>query len=251
MEKTDIDLEEKVTAKYKKWILNYISYVFFVDPTSKPGERVYSSAGVTFINTGERKFAVTNERVIEEYIRIFNTDERIKFHLGPFVIDIENRIIDANSNCDLATFEVKTYEVNRLNSQFCYIKHWDPKRIEKGEYIVFAGYAEILHKKIKSNSVYLDSTVFMEEVQSVDEMGFKFSLNDANYRNYLSYRKNSELTKREGFNGAGVFCINQNESILLLEPVGIIYKGMDDGQTQKARHIDFINKYGEIDYAGN
>lgn len=251
MEKTDIDLKEKVTAKYKKWVLNYISYIFFVDPVSEPGKRVYSSAGVTFINTGKRKFAVTNERVIAEYIRVFNTDERIKFHLGPFIIDIENRIIDANSNYDLATFEVKAYEVDRLNSQFCYIKPWEPKRIEKGEYIVFAGYPEILHKKIKSNSVYLDSTVFMEDVQSVDEKGFEFSLNDQNYSNYLSYRKSNELTELGGFNGAGVFCINQNDSILLLEPVGVIYKGIDDGQTQKVRHINFIDKYGEIDYAGN
>jgi hypothetical protein len=251
MEKTDLDLKEKIAAKYNKWVLNYVSYVFFVDPVSKPGKRVYSSAGVTFIDTGERRFAVTNERIIAEYIRIYDTDKRVKFHLGPFIIDIENRIIDTNSNYDLATFEVKAYEVDRLNSQFCYVRPWAPKRIEKGEYVVFAGYPGILHKKIKSNSVSLDSAVFTEEIQSVDENGFKFSLNDPNYENYLSYRKSSEFTELGGFSGAGVFCINQNNSILFLEPVGIIYKGINDWQTQKVRHIDFINEYGEIDYAGN
>ena len=251
MKKTEIDIKQRIAEKYQKWVLNYVSYVFFVDVVSKPGKRVNFSAGVTFIDTGQRRFAVTNERVIAEYIKVFDTDERIKFHLGPFIIDIENRIIDTNSNCDLATFEVKAYEVDRLNSQFCYTNPWAPRRIEMGEYVVFAGYPEILHKKIRLNSVSLDSAVFIEEIQSVNEKDFEFSLNDQNYDNYLSYKKSSELTELGGFSGAGVFCINQDNSILFLEPVGIIYKGINDWQTQKARHIDCINEYGEIDYAGN
>ena len=251
MIKTDIDIKQKIAEKYQKWVLNYVSYVFFVDVVSKPGKRVNFRAGVTFIDTGQRRFAVTNERVIAEYIRVFDKDERIKFHLGPFIIDIENRIIDTNSNCDLATFEVKAYEVNRLNSQFCYKNPWSPRRIEKGEYVVFAGYPEILHKRISSSLVSMNSVVFIEEIQSVNEKVFEFSLNDQNYGNYLSYRKDSELTEVGGFSGAGVFCINRNNSILSLEPVGIIYKGINDWQTQKARHIDFINEYGEIDYLGN
>ncbi len=250
MENTDIDLKERVTAKYKNWVLNYVAYVFFVDSVSKPGKRIYLSAGVTFINTGKRKFAVTCERVIEEYIRIFSTDERIKFHLGPFIIDIENRIIDANSKYDLATFEVKDSEAERLNSQFCYTSPWPPKRIKKGKFVVFAGYPEILHKKISPNSISLDSEVFVEEIQSVNKKDFVFSLNYQNYSNFLSYKKSSELTGLGGFSGAGVFCINQNDSILIPEPVGIVYKGINDWQTQKARHIDIIDEYGEIDYAG-
>ena len=251
MIKTDIYIKQKIANKYRDWVLNYVSYVFFVDSISKSGKKLYFSAGVTFIDTGERRFAVTNERVIAEYIRIFSKDKRVRFHLGPFKINIENKIIDTNSNCDLATFEVKAYEVDRLNSQFCYIKPWDPKRIKEGEQVVFAGYPGIPHNKIESNSISLDPVTFIEEIESVNEKDFKFSLYDRNYRNYLSYRKSSELTELGGFSGAGVFCINQNKSNLFLEPVGVIYQGIDDLQTLKVRHIDFINEYGEIDYAGN
>ena len=246
MEQSVLEKKKELTNQYSKWVDKYVSYIFFADPVSKQDSKIFDSASVTFIDTGQRKIAVTNEHVISEYRKLVKVHNDINFQLGSFSIDIESRLIDINKHCDLATFYIKPKEIESLNRQFCFTKSWTPKRIKEEELLIFAGYPGAFRDKIKYNYVHFDSAIYTEQIISVSDDSFKIALDRQSYKHFLGNRKNSELTDLSGFSGAGVFRINQNNPISYLEPVGIIFEGINEWQLQMGSHIDFIDKYGKI-----
>lgn len=62
-----VKLQEQVASQAMKCCLNYIIPVFFADPPDKKGGRVYKNGTCLLIDTGNKKFAITNHHVIEGF----------------------------------------------------------------------------------------------------------------------------------------------------------------------------------------
>jgi hypothetical protein len=237
----------KLVGEYQKWALNYVINTFFADPPSMPDCKIYNSATSTFIDTGSKKFAATNNHVIQQYENLIKTQSNINYQLGPLVInDINSRIIDRNKFYDLVTYELLDEEINSLGKQYCPFTPWPPAEVRKDELLFFAGYPGIWRNIKSPGKVYFQSAIFIEEIISTSPESFKIHLDIDNYKVLLGPRKFEELTDYGGFSGAGVFRINDKKQIATLEPVGIIYEGSDNWKLQFASHISVIDENGII-----
>lgn len=236
-----------LVGEYQKWALDYVIYVFFADSPKKQNSQIYNSATTTFIDTGKRKIAVTNFHVIKHYETLKHSDEEIKFQIGKLAItDIQSRIIDKSPRYDLVTYEITQKEINDLDKQWCSNRFWPPKEVKQKEVLVFAGYPGIFRKIKSRGNVYFESVIILEEIISTSPENFKIFLDIENYDRLLGHREFDELIEFGGFSGAGVFRLNETKQISTLEPVGIIFEGIDKWRIQLASHINVIKENGMI-----
>jgi len=227
-------------------VRNYIAFVIIAPPPNQSESRIYGNATCSFIDTGSRRFGITNRHVVEGFRKLREENPNMNFQIGSYVFDIENRIIDECNRPDLLTFEVSEEFMSRIGKTFCLCRTWPPLRANDDETIVFAGFPGQFREQISQDSARFGIAAMLELVTSSSENQFVIFLDRDNWIRRFGTREISELKNLGGMSGTAVFRRGKNNCIIPLEPIGIIYEGGAEWDLQFAVHIDFVRPNGTI-----
>jgi hypothetical protein len=228
-----------------EWCLNYVAPAFIADPPNQEGGGIYTNGTCSFIDTGRRKFAVTNWHVIDAFRQKKAKKADLNFQIGSVVIKIDDHIISENVRRDLATFEITDSDLAVLHKQFCSCTQWPSPRVVNDELVVFAGYPGIFRSQLSLHEALFESVHMLEMVTSASSNQFGIHFDRDAWITQTRRRKAPGLSDLGGFSGAVVFR-PKNAAITYLEPVGVIFEYSPSLDLQLIRHIDFINDDGSI-----
>lgn len=227
-------------------VRNYISFIMLAPSPNQPESRIYGNATCSFINTGSRCFGITNKHVIEEFRDLREEQPNMNFQIESHLFDIENNIIAECDNPDILTFEIAEEFMRRINKTFCPCRTWPPSRAIKDETIVFAGFPGDFRDQISQSAATFGIVAMLELVTGSSKNRFFIRIDRDNWIRRFGTREISELENLCGMSGSAVFREREINRIATLEPVGVIYAGVEGRDWQLAAHIDFIQSDGTI-----
>lgn len=239
-------IQIKIADESLKWALIYSTFIAIAERKGRSEYIVHNNATCSFIDTGVRKFAVTNFHVIEKYRELKQEKANLILQVGSCIIDIEKSIIEENKRLDLVTFQIDDHIMDINKKQFCSCPNWPPKRAEKEENILYVGFPGKFRETKSTNELYFYVTAFFEVVTDCSEEHFSILIDRKLWTKRFGLKDISEFDNWGGFSGAGVFRLSEEKRVAFLEPLGVMFSACQSYEILLIRHIDFIDANGAI-----
>ena len=233
---------QKVIDQMEHQFFYYVRPVIFGDLPLKSLNPKLKNATITFIETKNKIFGITNQHVIGAYRKELRNKGDINFQISNLKIDIPNRIIDENEELDLATINIEESEKDFLKLSPLYHKSWPVPIIKKNEFVFTIGYPGGFRSVNSLDRIDMPSGSLLMPVASVSEnkFGIKF-YRDKWIKKYKTHDP-SELRDWGGFSGGGVFRING----IYPELVGLNFEYQPNLDILYCLHSRLIYENGKI-----
>lgn len=209
------------------------------------GSHKINNGTIFFIDTGERRFAVSAYHVYKGFKDELSDNENTKCQISDITFNPEERLIDYSSELDIVTFAISNDEVRQIGKRFLkgHQCSWPPKppEVEKG--IFFAGYPG--KARILKGSYTISWGIFRAlcVVKSIREK-------DISVQFEREFAIDSPTLMPEGYDTGGIsgsplITLVQNK-ILYWRLGGIVYEASHDFGILFARRADYILANGKL-----
>lgn len=254
--KGEILTDEEATYKIADILRPFISAILFFPNRIGTPNQVITNGTVCFFNSGEKKFMVTNNHVIEEFEKIKSTNTNAVFILSGAGFETQYESIDATNwkiidreknHLDLITIEIPhDIDLTKHGKKMFSPSTWLTERIVKDEVVCFLGYPGEL-REFTDENMDLSLMVGVLNCTTVNERGFTI-VDENNERKVYKFDQaidTSNLKTLGGMSGTPVFTQRNGD----FEIKGIIYESNDEGALSNIYcvHFDYIQKNGTID----
>jgi hypothetical protein len=220
---------------------------------------------VFFLDTGVSTFAVTAAHVVQEYFKDSNYPG---VHCSiacdgnrPLRIPLGDRIIDASSEIDIATFRVTPAEIGYLNRPVLrgYVREWPPKPAQVDSPATYCGFPGLGRRPIERGVVF-GAVPMAGMVSSSHETMTSILIEREHLVRLLGDDDMPENFNFGGMSGGPLLAIVQAEVMRVWRPAGVIIQGPNPGDAPgqdaipgleiiRARPIHFIKADGCLDLA--
>jgi len=239
-------IQTKIADESLKWVLKYSTFIAIAERKGYSEYMVHHNATCSFIDTGIRKFAITNFHVIEKYRELKKEKANLILQVGSCIIDIEESIIEENKSLDLVTFQIDDNIMDVNKKQFCSCSNWPPERAKKEENILYVGFPGKFRETKSINEFNFYAVAFFEVVSECSEEHFSVLIDRKLWSKRFGLKDISEFDNWGGFSGAGIFRFNEEKCVAFLEPLGVMVSACQSYEILLIRHIDFIDANGVI-----
>lgn len=230
----------------------------------REGERRFRARNGSgfFLNTGERLFGVTANHVLEGWRSDQTANQVVALQIGdlPFEIEGRNAVISANSDVDIATFQISPEEVGKLGKTALrgYQSEWPPVPPQQGRGIYYAGFPGVEKiwlspREISFGVAYgggVASSVSELDVSSLIERDYMMPVQDGPQLPPENYNF-------QGISGGPMLSVIEHRGLRTWALAGVIHEGpnteleMDKAipglEIIKARRSHFILPNGSLD----
>ena len=233
---------QKVIDQMAHQFFYYIRPVIFGELPLKSLNPKLKNATITFIETKNKIFGITNQHVIDVYRKELRNGGDINFQISNLKIDILNRIIDENEKLDLATINIEESEKDFLKLSPLYHKSWPVPIPKKDEFVFIIGYLGEFRSVNSLDRINMPHGSLVMQVASVSEKKFGIKFDRDKWIKKYKTHDPSELKDWGGFSGGGVFRING----IYPELVGLNFEFQPNFDILYCLHSRLIDENGEI-----
>ena len=204
--------------------------------------QILHNGTVCFLDTGEKKIAVSADHVYAQYLKDLNADVEIRAQFGGITVNPEKRIIARNPELDLVTFEVTELVAAAAGVGFHSVISWPPRPVEQDEVVLFGGHPGILREE-KHVTAEMPFQWFAGRVTSVSPTNIALHLDLSN----LHWPQGDESPfnpELGGMSGGPVFRFISGPVLERLELVGFIYEYQPGFELMLARPAQAVQGNG-------
>jgi hypothetical protein len=216
---------------------------------------IISNGSCGLFESDKERFIVTNYHVVNEYLRIKNTNPKAIMLLsgldsgnGSESINISQwKIIDSNEKLDLATIQIPyDFLLSNYGRETFKPKYWPSKRPNIDDIVCFVGYPGEL-RYFTEEEMTISPFPSVLNVTSISEQNI-YIVDESNERKiyvFLKELKEEDLKTLGGLSGSPIFTQRDGE----FEVIGVFYESFGDGAKSAmiGVHFDFIKEDGTID----
>lgn len=239
-----IEQVKKIVPKFGQLCTYYVRPILFGELPLKTLDPILKGATVTFINTGEKAFGITNFHVYKKYLELKNANTLFKCQINTLTIDLESRIIDfnADSSVDIITFDMTNDEFKKINVIPLFHKSWPVKyKEDETEPVFILGFPLHLRKIENLQHIIASFGTFMVTIASITDKRLNMVFDRDNWITCFD-DKPVDISNIRGFSGSGVFRMNN----IVPELLGIVSDHAEGFDILFCTRSDLISKDGQI-----
>jgi hypothetical protein len=201
----------------------------------------HRNGSIFFVDTGARTLGVTARHVYEDY-KFTNDDGRKRCKIDNLPFDMTARFISEGVECDIATFEVATNELQTLDRL---TTPWPPKVPTVGQAVLLAGFPGC-EKRFGSNFVDVRMYAAKWTVDSVNDRDI--SIVRPPDGKVLDVNETGFPVREYDFGGmsGGPVAMVEEKNICAWFLAGVIYECQQSLEIVKAARADFIDADGKV-----
>ncbi len=236
-----------------KQAASFVAPVFWVT-VGVDGQEKVSSASMFFIDAGHGSFAVTANHVLQAYVDAKAEVRRSTSAIVPESYDgrprsalsfeLDSRLIDGSPEVDIATFDIRAAELEKLGTSV--VTLWPPLPPDVGKGIVFAGFPggerELVGPRDMSFAVFPGLGV--ATTVSDRQISCQFD------RNYVvetqGFRTPPENYEIGGMSGGPLFRVEDRGDLQVWRLAGVIKEGSPSLDIMFASRVDCIQPDGTL-----
>jgi hypothetical protein len=246
-------------------LLSFVSPAVILRAGDRETEEILHNGTLSYVSTGESTLLVTSAHVWDEFAKLKQSDDRIRFawypaqgvaakDLSTYEPTGHNR-----SQIDLCTFAVDLpTALPTIGKKWANVLEWPPGRPSVGDRVIGVGFpgANRTEQEVEGNrSLVMVASVVSGTVGSVSDRHFVVSDENAE-RFMLNIGDGSYVPQFGGMSGGVFFRVRETDEDIFLDLAGFLYEvydvhgeGHDVHASLYVTHADFILGSGKLDYS--